>query len=205
MILALALNLALAQEPVATETLKASDYFPAIAGAKYRYLNKQGDETAESTEIVLEKTDFGDEKAVPIRTLLNGREITRLFYRITEDTVYVLGSDDKEGRINPPMPILKVSSKPLTWEYTGRDANVLTTIKYSVKPGKPREILGAMRDVLELTVEGEAKVGNSVKFTQKAVYAKGIGLVEMTDQQHGKNAPPKRTVNIQSYELPEDK
>ncbi|MCB8933192.1 MAG: hypothetical protein H6534_07095 [Chthonomonadaceae bacterium] len=162
----------------------AADYFPLVPGTKWHYEEHVGKGVTIHLDEVLEPVDVGGHPATPIASSLNGHVYDTVYYRVVDDTVMLVAYDAKKP-LELPVPILKVGDGRIRWEHVGETqlANepAALSMKCESAPKGEREVLGRRVPVIELKVD--ASVGGSdmtgIRNRQTAIYAKGIGLVEL--------------------------
>jgi hypothetical protein len=123
----------------------------------------------------------GGANAVPIVSIVRGQVDGSTFYRVEGDIVWVVAFDQNRP-LDRPYPALKVGSRRVGWQHTGptqwMGAPDVISIKGSSRPGGQRDVLGAKRETLEVTVEAQVgPEGLNLKSKQRSVYARGVGLV----------------------------
>lgn len=161
------------------------DFFPLTPGIKRSYEYRQDDSVVAQDDEIVAATKFGGKEATPIVWHIRGQS-ARTLYRIDGDTVFVLSSGDK--KLDEPVPLVRLGQPHAKWSYTQASPvsikkGVLNVTAESNLVGK-RSILGVQRDVLEVKTVGRSEKNDVVfEFHQTALFAAGVGLVEMTTEQ----------------------
>lgn len=178
---ALALSL---QKPVATEVL-AGDFFNITPGVKRTYTEKGPDGELTTIDEALQPVKFGDGVVTPISTTAaSGKPLGMSYYRITKTGVYQLATQlDKPFK--EPVPMLELNKGVGSWKVMlqiGSDERLeVYRISGEARLIGVKDVLGQKVDACEVKTTIEIGGGSAVeRTTQRAVYARGIGLVEMT-------------------------
>jgi hypothetical protein len=165
--------------------LTAADFFPLPEGRRATY-EERGIGFIVTTDVVGPKVDYGSDRATQVITFQNSKPLNTAFYRVEQDAVYLLGYD-KDNPLPSPMPVFKMGEKKTTWEFRGATGAtkeselVEATGEAEIKPAK--EFLGQKVQFLEVKITAKVGVGPAAEIVeQKAAYAKGIGLVELTSK-----------------------
>lgn len=168
---------------VGTTFVGANDFFPLTEGRRATY-EESGAGFAITTDVVGAEVDYGSNKATQVITFQNSKPLNTAFYKVEGDAVYLLGYD-KDSPLPVPMPVFKMGMKKTTWEYQGATGAskesefVEAKGESELKPAK--EFLGRKSEFLEVKITAKVGVGPAAEIVeQKAAYAKGIGLVELT-------------------------
>ncbi len=173
----------------ALQSAKASDFFPVLAGTVRTYEQKSKSELLVNT--IGKSIDMGGIDVIPVTEITGGSEQRTTYYRVESDQVTIVAYDINKP-LAVPMPVLKVGTGKVTWDYQGNTGTGNTGERYlahgEAKMAGQRSILGKKVDVL--IVKLEAAVGGGmagVTFSQTTVYARNIGMVEQsTIQRLGK-------------------
>ncbi|MCW5937689.1 MAG: hypothetical protein KIT11_10340 [Fimbriimonadaceae bacterium] len=167
--------------------VKAADFFPLRTGDAWVYEDSGQSLSSRYDDHVGNVQEVGGGKAVPIISVVEGKIDGSTFYRVTDDTVYVVAFDQNKP-LGAPYPILKVGDKA-NWEYVGETqwygAPAPLTVKGKSKRGRDQDVLGVKREILEVTLEASIGPpdGTSIKSKQVALYAKGVGLYDLKETQ----------------------
>lgn len=173
---------ALAFHPAASEI---EEFFPLDTGRTWVY-----QDSAMSSEGYSDRVgnvqEIGGKPAVPIITTINGKVDGSTFYRIEGDEVLVVAFE-QNNPLGNPYPILKMGQGKNSWEYSGSTqwlgSPAPMSIKGTVKKTGSKELFGEKRDTVQATMEAVIGDGTGVNIRSKQVctYARGVGLIEMTD------------------------
>ncbi len=185
----------------------ASDYFPLVPGTKWTY-----QESGERTKFMIvdevkAPSAIGGRQAFPIVSTLDGRLLETRYYRIEGDTV-LLVAFDKQKPLTVPHPILKVGDHKTVWEFTGVTPFMNSLAEFAFKADSERKgkrsILGREAECVEVRINGIVDGGGGTKLEsrQTAVYAKGIGLVEMRERRVIARNTVESTVRLVQFEAP---
>ena len=180
-IAALALSI---QKPVVAESL-ASDFFNLTPGIKRTYVEKGVDGETTTIDEVLAPIKSGDDVVVPVTTTtLAGRPMGSSYYRASKSGVYLI-ANQIDRPFNQPVPMLELNKDRGSWKVMlqlGKDERLeVYRIQGEARVLGTRDVLGKRVEVCEVKTTVEIGGGAAVeRTTQNAIYAKGIGLVEMT-------------------------
>ena len=172
----------------------AADFFPLDVGTRWHYEERVGRMATMHVDEVLAPVEIEGRTTMPIASSLNGHVYETLYYRVEGDTVWLVAYGPKK-LLELPIPILKVGTGRIKWDYVGQTELANEPANLSMKcesaPKGERTVLELIgrREVIELKVD--AAVGGSaatgIQNKQTATYAKGIGLLEMRGE--GKVGP----------------
>jgi hypothetical protein len=182
----------------------AREFFPLVPGNVWHYDDGGKPRSMQSKDTVGQPTDIGGRKAIPVISTLAGVEAEVIYYIDEGDTISIVAYQ-KGKPLEVPMPVLKVTDKTEKWDYVGETyfagGKVPLRMKAESKKGRNRKVLG--KDVETWESSYDATLGDGVTATtvkQRAVYARGIGLVEMTNEGRiGRNVH-KRTLTLVRFE-----
>lgn len=179
-----------------------ADYFPVQPGAKWVYEEsmKEGRNPARTstfTDVAGEPEEVLGIKAIPFRTLGARSNEAAVHYLFQEDTVQLLLTVKVDGADTPiKYPVLKFTDRETTFDYSGLtnfagDPVDMILIGRSKKLGA-RKVLDQNTDVLEVKLDIIINVlpedafgslqGATLRSEQTALYAKGIGLFQLTEK-----------------------
>lgn len=164
----------------------ASEFFPLNPGRTWVYSDSafQVDGYEDS---VGNAQPISGKDATPIVTSFKGKVDGSTFYRVEDDTVWVVAFEQNRP-LTSPYPLFKVAKGGANWSYTGSTqwlgaSTPITMVGKSKRIGK-KEYFGESRELLEVTVD--ATIGPpgqvNMKSHQVSIYATGIGLVELKDK-----------------------
>ncbi len=179
----------------------AAEFFPLVPGARYGY-SEEGQST---TQEVGKPEKLAGMSVTPMLAMIGTREVSRVYYHTAADSVEIIAYDPK-WPLPSPIPVFRLGEGRRTWSFKGK-----------VGPGKTAEPiamegqsqLAGVRDVLGKKVEVlivrlRATVGDQLPMyiEQDAIYARGIGLVEMTTRRRLKKKVHSSTLRLVSYAPP---
>lgn len=185
------LALAMAMAPQEPREL-AADYFFLKPGVSRHYTSTIDGKNLDTIDVVGQEELIGKEIIYPITTKVKFAEGEKAYYALREDGLYMVADWEKKA-IEPPIPILKVGAGELKWSWKSDDLSFL----YTSKPGKTRNVFG--KDLPTLEFHAVGSTGNddlATNVDQTAVYAKGVGMVEMTEVSTTKKSKRTRTVKL---------
>lgn len=171
----------------------AADYFFLTSGVSRQYTTTIGKSTTVTVDVVGAPALIGEAEMIPVATKLQGVEAQKFFYQIKEGDVYIVADWDKK-RIDPPIPVLKIAEGGTAWSWAGGDG---LSFEYSSKKGKMRNVFGKELPTIEFKAsgsEGEDELARKVE--QNAIYAKGVGMIEMTEITTTKKSKMTRVVKL---------
>lgn len=182
---------------------EAADYFPLEPGTTWVYSDSQAPE-AGFEDRVGNPQPIDGKQAVPIVTTIRGQVDGSTFYRVEGDTVLLVAFEQNRPLKNP-YPVFKLSGGKDGWSYTGMTQwfgePAPITMKGTARKTKNREVLGEDRETIEVTID--AVIGDSdgvnMKSHQVAIYAKGIGLVELKDKTKMNKSTTERKRTLVSF------
>lgn len=185
----------------------AEEFFPLVPGTKWHYqITGQGGGYT-SRDSVGSPAEFGGKTAIPIESSTG----SPTYYRVEGDTVYLVGYSPKRP-LETPIPILKITDRAEKWDYYGvtdfMGAAAPLTMKARSQKGRKRKILGKEVETWESSYEGTLShrppdvdgPGTNTVVKQSAVYARGIGLVEMTNEGKVGKSSSKYTMRLVQFE-----
>lgn len=160
-----------------------AEFFPLVPGTKWTYDSVSG-VAGVYVDTVMPEAMVGGKPAMPVRTTMGGRMVGETFYRVDGDTVYIVAYDAKQP-LDLPKPVLKVGNGRAEWSHSGSTpfdgAMSPERLKGTSQMRGKRKVLDREVEVLEVRIEGLVGSGRTgVEVRQNAVYARGIGLVSMT-------------------------
>lgn len=200
MILTTLLSLTVVSTPIAD----ASEFFPLVPGTKWEY-REEGKFAAKSyLDEVLPAVEIGGEKAHPIQTSESGHPLDKVYYRATGDSVFIVAYDEKKP-LSSPRPLFQLGGNRGKWEYRGTTPFYEDLVPLEVKgessvKGK-RKVLGKDVECLEVKFEARllAAPGMAFQSNQTAIYAKGIGLIEMHEKTTVDRKSEERKLKLVSF------
>lgn len=168
----------------ALQTLNAADFFPTAPGTVRTYQQKKSGEILINT--VGKPLDAGGATVIPISEGAGTADTKTTYYRVepTQVTIYAY---DVNKPLVVPMPVLKVGTGNVSWDYEGKTATGAAGERLLAhgeeRADGQRTILGKKVDVIVVKLKAAVGVGLSgITFEQTTVYARGIGLVEQTTE-----------------------
>jgi len=170
-----------------------ADFSGLTPGSVRVYDSREGSRTGESTEEIGQPVKVGGKTLVPITTKAEGVIGSRLYYAVEGDALSVMAVSESQLLQNPAQ-ILKVGTGVVRWQYrqlspVAAEATAMTVSAESSLKGK-RRVLGKECEVVEVKYSAESAPGEvPFKLRQTALYAAGIGLIELeSDWTVAKNA-----------------
>lgn len=181
-----------------------ADFFPLNPGDKYTYIETAGSAAYKVTDTVGDIVKIKEEEAIPVGTKSGATDNGSTFYRIVDDTVYVIAYDAKTP-LEEAIPVMKIGDREVKWDFAGMtsvldDKNTAMIIKGSSHKAGQKQVLGQKRDIYEVTLDiqvGAEKGG--FKSKQVAEYARGIGLVMMKETSIINKKKTERTRTLSEY------
>ena len=174
-------------------------------GMKWSY-ESTGSSSGDYVQVVSASTDIDGKVVTLVQIRVKGKVVQTTFYQTSSTGLYVLGHDASK-LFEKPQPVYLIGAKGATWEHTGQSPYEDDSESGIKLTGRSRLIgektyLGLKRECLE--VKTEARIGltasSATTFKTTAIYAKGIGMVEMEESvQHGKTSN-KRKVTLLKFE-----
>lgn len=165
---------------------QATDYFPMEPGMKWTY-ETSGASYGLYVQEVGAAVEVEGKMRLPLTIKIGGKLVQTTFYDATPTAIFVLGHDPKQ-LLPKPQPVFQFDAKGAKWEFEGPspyedDKESRIFIKGQSKDIGQRTVGSEKRDCIE--VKSETKIGLNEKtatvFRQTAIYAKGIGLVELVE------------------------
>ena len=186
------------------ESILATDYFPLVVGNKWEYESSVGSIKVNYTDEVLTAVQIDGMEAFPIKTTMEGEGRGQVYYRANGDSVLMLGLFT--DRLLPkPREVIKVGKGTVKWVYVGEaavkgDQNLLNMHAESKAIGK-RKVLGKEAEIIQVQFQSEIVQGAGTKATikQVALYARGIGMIEMTEETKSGDRTIKRVVRLTQF------
>lgn len=206
MIVTLIASLSLIQDPAPYRSA-VEDYFPTKPGTKWTYEQSVGKYSSIYVDEVLPPTDIQGKPAITIGTHDEDGVIQRRYYSIVGNTVNLLGYDPKKP-LKDPHPILKFDTNKSEWQFSGltpflNDPVPIRMKGTCVSKGR-KNVLGDQLDCIEVVLDAdiEGVPGKVLKMKQIAIYAKGVGLVEMDSEEKIGNNVKKFKAKLIRFETP---
>ena len=168
-------------------SLGAGDYFPLIPGTKWTYREESAFMLGDYIDEVKESVEIGGQKCFAVETSLEKKLLETVYYSEVGDTIFIVAYDPKKP-LEAPRPLFKAGTSKTKWEYTGFTPFMGQPIPIRVKgesiPKGIRKVLDREAECIEVRLEAQLGTDKE-KFMiskQTAIYAKGIGLVEMQEK-----------------------
>ncbi|MDI9638940.1 hypothetical protein QPK87_27960 [Kamptonema cortianum] len=191
---------------------RVSDYYPLVPGSKWTYeeVTKIGRDkfTRIYTDRVGEAVEINDQKAIPIFSKGPDGSESAIYHMVTESAVWVVAFDPAKPLPNP-YPILQVSGSRERWVFEGMTQFMHDFVPMKLEgnsySGGTKTVLGDKLSTMWAETKAviqAAETGTTAMFASsesKALYAKGIGLVEMTSKETIGKTKSERTRKIVSY------
>ena len=183
----------------------ATDYFPMEAGMKWTY-ETSGASYGLYAQEVGAAVEVEGKMRLPLIIKIGGKLVQTTFYDTTPNAIYVLGHDPKQ-LLAKPQPVFQVDAKGAKWEFEGPspyedDKESRIFIKGQSKDLGQKTVGAEKRDCIE--VKSETRIGLNEKtatlFKQTAIYAKGIGLVELNETVQAGKTTQQRKVKLLKME-----
>lgn len=199
------LNTLLCAVATVAPAIEAVDFFPLAPGTKWTYREEGKFISALYTDEVKEPVEIAGDKAFPVETRQDGLLVDTVYYRSTGPAIFIIAYDPKKP-LPVPRPLFKLGEKREAWEYEGitfflKDPVPLNVKGESVPKGK-RKVLGKETECIE--VKFDARMGSSTEnyvfSKQTAIYAKGIGLVEMQEKTTVNRRSDERKLRLVDFE-----
>jgi len=166
------------------QSYAASEFFPVVNGTVATF--QEVGSTFQLVRAVGKALDMGGVPVVPITETETGKSGATVYYKVDADAVSIVASDLKHP-LSPPLPIFRIGSKKVEWDYegktmTGPQGERLVEHGESHSIGQ-REFQGKKVDAIEVNLHFSRGVGlTGQEYDQRAVYARGIGLVEFSSK-----------------------
>jgi len=159
----------------------ASNFFPLIPGTTWTYQDSGSQSTI--VDIVTVPKIQGDEKPYGvIKQTINGEVIGELSYRVTGNSVYLIGKGPSDEIVE--RKILMIGGS-LNWDYFAGAVSPYSTDEIHInahsEPGTAEKLFGKLRDTIVLSMDATAGGTKGLNVHQVATYAKGIGLVSFVE------------------------
>lgn len=177
-----------------------AEFFPLVPGSKWEYSTEGSSGAMRVTNRVQPKRPVGEQDAFPVQMIIQGQVVGTTYYTIKDNSVFVVAFDIKRPLVEPRR-MLSVDEKPVKWDYqTVEDLMPVNVVSEATLRGK-RKVLDKEVEVLELKVEavlGDPKDVHE-KLIQTFIYARGIGMVEMTEERKVNKNTFKRKMKLAQY------
>lgn len=168
-------------------TAGAGEYFPLIPGTKWTYREESAFMPGDYIDEVKEPVEIGGQKCYPVETRLDKKVLETVYYAEAGDTLFIVAYDPKKP-LEAPRPLFKAGTAKLKWEYTGTTPFMNQPIPIRVKGESVskgiRKVLDREVECIEVRLDAQLGTEKEKFLTSKqtAIYAKGIGLVEMQEK-----------------------
>ena len=165
----------------------AGEYFPLVPGTKWTYREESAFMPGDYIDEVKEPVEIGGQKCFPVETRLDKKVLETVYYAESGDTIFIVAYDPKKP-LESPRPLFKAGASKMKWDYTGTTPFMSNPIPIRVKGESVskgiRKVLDREAECIEVRLEAQLGTEKE-KFLiskQTAIYAKGIGLVEMQEK-----------------------
>ncbi|MFW5697211.1 MAG: hypothetical protein ACOCX1_01475 [Fimbriimonadaceae bacterium] len=204
------LSALLAASVLAARDLDVADFFPLNPGDQWTYREQVGGLAMMIEEETGDARDVVGLQATPIVSEVKGtgsraERKESVFYRIDDNAVFVVAFKQEQA-LAEPYPIVRWDGGTTTWEFKGTamyfgvpadmEMKGRTVFKEDV------EVMGSKVDALEVTLETTlyADFDSEIKSKSVSLYARNVGLVEMTsEEQIGDSRAEKRVRKLVAY------
>lgn len=185
--------------------LDVADFFPTRAGTQWTYETVASGPKMVSITTAGEPVDVGGTPAIPFKTTVGGSLAEVIHYRTSPDTVYVVAYKANQI-LDEPRPILKLAEKGAKWEFETSEDGLPLALKNETALRGRRKVFEQDVDVLELKVAAILGDKNSMamEFKQTAIYARGIGLTELSEERTVNKKVYRRKVRLSKYTPPSE-
>lgn len=184
----------------------AVEFFPTAPGSRWVYEDKQGRQTVVLEDRAEDPIGPETDRLIPVSTFQENQRMETTYYRVEGDTVWLEGFDPKK-RLDRPYPILKTSGSTTSWTFSGTthfmQDPVPLTMRGTAKAVRDLKFQGKTLPGIEVRLEATLEVGadTTLRTVQVAKYAKGIGLIEMTETSDGLRNRQTRTRTLVEYRI----
>lgn len=184
-----------------------TDYFPTQVGSKWIYsesLNKTETKVEDSVEA---EVLINGQPATAVHSKIDDKHFETTYYRVTGDKVMLLGFDPKQPLKDPYATFVLAEKGEMKWSNTVWTMvfDELAPVKMacSAKPLYSYSFKGAKVPAIEVRIVSTFDLSPSKKggSEQVAVYAKGIGLVEMREIGNYGKQKFTRVRRLESYSI----
>jgi hypothetical protein len=183
--------------------LRAEEFFPLVPGTRFTY-EDTGAGTATTVDEVGRPIEIEGLQAIPVVTNQRGQQATT-YYRIDGNTVVVVAYSSSR-LLAAPMPLFQVGTGRQQWEYQGLTDSVKQPepilIRGEARLIGTRTYFGKRAEVLEVKIDARVGAVAPEQQQQVALYARGIGLVEMSTISRVGNSSITRKLRLIKVEPP---
>ncbi len=183
----------------------ASDFFPTSVGLKRTYVEKGNDGETTTIDEVLPSVKYQGAQVFPVSTSsLGGKPLGMSFYRVNGTGVFLVAN-----RLDEPfkdeIPLLLLDGNKKSWNLmlqlgSGERKDFLRIQGEATLNGS-RDVLGKKVETCEVNIVVEAGGGKATqRDIQKAIYARGIGLVELKSSTSLGNRMVERVLKLTKLE-----
>lgn len=178
------------------------DFFPLTAGTKWTYETiASGPKVVSITEAVAPETVDG-EPAIPLKTKIGGQVVETLFYRAKEDSLFVVAYKASQPLDEPRTILMLPGAGPAKWTYETNEDGLPLKVSCEASMRGKRTFLEQEVDVVELKLDAVLGDTGSIamQFKQTAIYARGIGMIEMNEERKVNKKVYKRRIRLTKFE-----
>ncbi len=179
---------------------EAIDFFPLVKGNRWTYQ----DTLNQYTDVVESPVEIGGTSAIPVRTIMDGKSLDTIYYRVDKDNVSIVAFDAK-SLLPAPIPVFRLGEG--NWTFTGSTkwlgGLAPITIKGSNSRKGKRKVMGKDAEILEVRLQAQISGGDGgagMSVNQLATYAAGIGLIKMEQQNVVNKVTQKSKVELVRFE-----
>ncbi len=185
------------------------DFYPTSPGSHWVYEDKENSVTIEETagKPVEIKKGFS---AIPITSIIGGKDAGKMFYKASADTIHLVAfqapGKTEIDLLPEPQPIVKIEDDLNSdWAFQGQLPSALGPVAFYVKgqlrKGPKTTVLGNEVDTVKAVITSDVGGGKSAThIRQEAIYARGIGLVEMKETSKSSGSQSKRYLKLVSFD-----
>jgi hypothetical protein len=165
----------------------AGDFFPLVPGTKWTYVEEGRFLQSRFQDEVMPPVDIEGGPAFPVVTKQDNTVIETVYYRATPSAILIVAYDPKNP-LPEPRPVFKFGQGRQKWEFSGATPFMGGPVPLKMKGESAvvgrRKALDRDAECIEVKLEAEleAAQGAIIRSRQTALYAKGIGLVQMHEK-----------------------
>jgi hypothetical protein len=192
----LALILVAAARPSFDKDTAASFFFLTSGVKRYYTQTDKGGSVLDTVDVVGTEEIISNQSVFPISTMVGPREAIKVYYAALDDGVYQFADYDR-NKFATPRAVLKAGDAEIKWDWRVNDSGFPLKMSYVSKPGKTRNVFGKDLPTLEMHCVGDYGDDDlAVHMEQDAIFAKGVGMIEMTEKSNTKKSKSSRQIKL---------
>lgn len=178
------------------------DFFPLNPGTKWTYETSAASPKVVSVQEAAPAELIDGVPSIPVRTKIAGQVVETLYYQAKEDTLFLVAYKASKPFDEPRPMLVLPGSAPAKWTYETNEDGIPLKVQCEAAYKGRRVVMDRETDILELKVD--ALLGDetsiAMSFKQTALYARGIGMIDMSEDRKVNKRSHKRRIRLSKFE-----